>query len=302
MNYWKRASELAPDLSIVFRNLGWGYYYYHNDIERAIKHYEKAVDVNKNEPIYYSELDALYVQNNTPIETRLKLFDGSEEIVKDRDDAYIKLIDVLTLADKPERAVQLLDGMQFSYREGTSNVRDLMINAQLMTGLSHFNKKEYDRALEYFLRSQIQEEEAGSARLGNRDMQVNYYIAQAYKSLNKANEAKKYFSKATSISSNRINIMDYYKGLSYLELGNEKSAKMTFESMIADANQRIENINKSEVGTIFGGSEAENMQRSINYTIRGLGYKGLKQTENATSDLKQALSYSNSNLWAKVEM
>lgn len=301
MNYWEKASELAPDLSIVFRNLGWGYYYYKNDIARAIENYEKAVNVNKNEPIYYSELDALYVQNNTPIETRLKLFDGSEEIVKNRDDAFIKLIDVLTLADKSEVAVRLLDGAQFSYREGSSNVRDLIINAQLMTGLTHFNNKEYDKALEYFLKSQIQEEEAGSARLGNRDIQVYYYIAEAYRALNKNNEAKKYFNKATSLSSGRINIMDYYKGLSFLALGDDKKAKETFDSMIADANQRIENIDKIEVGTIFGGREAENMQRSINYTIRGLGYKGLKQTDKATSDLKQALNFSTNNLWAKVE-
>ena len=301
MNYWKQASELAPDLSIVFRNLGWGYHHYYNDKQKAISHYEKAVNLNRNEPMYYSELDALYVQNNTPIETRLKLFEGSEEVVKKRDDAFIKMIDVLTLADRPQHAVRLLEGVQFSYREGSSNVRDLIINAQLMTGLAHFKNKEYDKALDYFLKSQIQEEEAGSAKLGNRDMQVNYYIAQAYKGLNKTDEAKKYFSKATSISSNRVNIMDYYKGLGFLELGNEISAKKTFESMISDANQRIENINKSEVGTIFGRSEAENMQLSINYTIRGLGHKGLKQDKEAENDLRRALEFSNNNLWAKVE-
>lgn len=32
-----------------------------------------------------------------------------------------------------------------------------------------------------FLKIQIQEEEAGSARLGNRDIQVNYYMAEAYR-------------------------------------------------------------------------------------------------------------------------
>lgn len=71
--------------------------------------------------------------------------------------------------------------------------------------------------------------------------------------------------------------------------------------MISDANQRIENINKSEVGTIFGRSEAENMQLSINYTIRGLGHKGLKQDKEAENDLRRALEFSNNNLWAKVE-
>ncbi|SFS29691.1 Tetratricopeptide repeat-containing protein [Porphyromonadaceae bacterium NLAE-zl-C104] len=302
MEYWDKASKLAPGLSIVYRNLGWGYYYFYNDIDRSILHYEKAVNINKNEPIYYSELDALYVQNNTPIATRLKLFEGNEEIVKHRDDAFIRLIDVLTLAGKPERAVQLLDGAQFSYREGTSNVRDLIINAQLMTGLIYFNNQEYEKALGYFLKSQIQEEEAGSARLGNRDIQINYYIAQAYTALNKHDEAEKYYNKTISLPSGRINIMNYYKGLSYTSLGDKTNAERTFDAMVAEANKRIENIDKSEVGTIFGRREAENMQRSLNYTIRGLGYKGLKQADKAENDLKMALEYSNNNLWAKVEM
>ena len=96
--------------------------------------------------------------------------------------------------------------------------------------------------------------------------------------------------------------MDYYKGLSYVALGDERNARETFNSMIGDANQRIEDIDRVEVGTIFGGRETENMQRSINYTIRGLGHKGLKQNDKAEKDLKQALDYSNNNLWAKVEM
>lgn len=302
MEYWNKASGLAPDLSIIHRNLGWGYYYFYNDMEQSIVHYEKAVSINKNEPIYYSELDALYVQNNTPVETRLKLFEGNEEIVKNRDDAFIRLIDVLTLAGKPEQAVKLLDGIQFSYREGTSNVRDLVINAQLMTGLMHFNDGEYEKALKYFLKSQIQEEEAGSARLGNRDIQVNYYVAQAYMALDRHDEAEKHYRKAILLPSGRVNIMDYYKGLSYRALGDEENAGRTFNSMVADANKRIENMDRSEVGTIFGRREAENMQRSVNYTIRGLGYKGLKQADKAESDLKQAMEYSNNNLWAKVEM
>lgn len=301
MEYWHKATELAPDLAIAQRNLGWGYYYSQNDIEKAISHYEKAVDLNKNEPIYYSELDALYVENNVPVETRLKLFEGNEDIVKNRDDAFIKLIDVLTLANKPEQAVNLLDGVQFSYREGTSNIRDLIINAQLMTGLKHFNNKEYSKALEYFLKSQIQEEEAGSARFGNRDMQVYYYIAQAYEALNNKNQADKFYNMATDLSSTNVNIMDYYKGLSYMELGDKEKAKEIFDSMIMVANQRIENSNMSEVGTIFGRREAENMQRSISYTMRGLANKGLEQNDQAIADLKQALNYSNNNLWAKVE-
>lgn len=190
-----KATEVTPALPIVYRNLGWGYSHFYNDIDQAISYYEKAVQLNKNEAIYYSELDALYTQANKPVETRLKLFEGSENIVKNRDDAFIRLIDVLTLAGESEKAALLLNDAHFSYREGSSNVRDLIINAQIVSGIKYYNNKDYQKALEYFLKSQIQEEEAGSAIFGNRDMQVNFYIAEAYKALGKQALAKEFYKK-----------------------------------------------------------------------------------------------------------
>ncbi len=302
MEYWEKAAEAAPYLSLVFRNLGWGYHHFYADMDKAILHYEKAVQLNKNEAIYYSELDALYTQANYPVETRLRLFEGSENIVRNRDDAFIRFIDVLTLAGESEKAVQLLDNTHFSYREGSSNVRDLIINAQIVSGIKHYNNKDYQKALDYFLKSLIQEEEAGSAIFGNRDIQVNYFIAQAYKALGKKDKAKTFYKKSIALSSERTNIMDYYKGLSFIELGDQSNAKKIFEKMVADAGNKIQGISTSDIGVKFGKSEAENIRNSHSYTIRGLGYKGLQQIQNAKKDLEQAIEYSNSNLWAKIEM
>lgn len=54
--------------------------------------------------------------------------------------------------------------------------------------------------------------------------------------------------------------MDYYKELSYLALSDEK------------------------------------MQKSINYTIKVLGYKGLEKADKTKNDLRQAMECSNNNL------
>ena len=96
--------------------------------------------------------------------------------------------------------------------------------------------------------------------------------------------------------------MDYYRGLSYIELGDQVNAKKIFEAMISDANKKIQGTDSSAVGIKFGKNEAENIQYSKNFAVRGLGYKGLHQIQNAKNDLEQAIKYSNSNLWAKIEM
>jgi tetratricopeptide (TPR) repeat protein len=302
IGYWEKSVKNNPGLAVAFRNLGWGYYRHYKDIATAISYYEKAIDLTKSEAIYYSELDALYELNNAPVEKRLKLFQGQNDIVKERDDAFIRQIAVLTMADQPEKAVEYLDGVEFVYREGSSRVRETIIDAQLILGEKYIKNKDYNKALEYFLKAQIPEEEAGSARMGSRDIQVNYFIGLAYEALGEKTKANEFFRKSAERTIGRIDIMNYYQGLSYAKLGDNNNAKKTFEQLIDEANQQLKRSNDSEAGVIFGEREAENVRKSRYYTMKGLGNKGLKKIKQANEDLKKAVGLLYSNLWAKVEL
>jgi tetratricopeptide (TPR) repeat protein len=300
---WKNAVKHNPSLAIAYRNLGWGYYRHYEDVPKAIDYYEKAISLNNEEAIYYTELSDLYEINNTPIETRLALFEGKNEIVKKRDDAFIWQIKILTLAGQPVKAVDYLEGMQFAYREGSSRIRDIIIDAQLMAGKKYFQNEEYEKALEYFLEAQVPEEEAGDERFGNRELQVNYYIGLAYKALGENLKARTFFEKATGQGTENVSgIMDYYKGLSYAELGENREANKVFQSMVEYANDKLQGEETVEAGVIFGAGEAENVRKSQYYTIRGLGNKGLDNENKSKEDLQKAVDLSRSNLWAKVEL
>ncbi|HNW56961.1 MAG TPA: DUF5107 domain-containing protein, partial [Bacteroidales bacterium] len=98
LEYWEKSVELDPSLAIAWRNLGWGYYQHSYNLTKAIAAYEKAFSLKKDDPVYYAELDPLYEMNNTSIEKRSKLFEGSNEIVKQRDDSFVREIIVLNLA------------------------------------------------------------------------------------------------------------------------------------------------------------------------------------------------------------
>jgi tetratricopeptide (TPR) repeat protein len=300
---WENAIKYNPSLAIAYRNLGWGYYRHYEDVPKAIDYYEKAISLNDEEAIYYTELSDLYEINNTPIETRLALFDGKNEIVKKRDDAFIWQIKILTLAGQPLKAVDYLEGMQFAYREGSSSIRDIIIDAQLMAGKKYLQDKNYEKALEYFLEAQVPEEEAGNERFGNRELQVNYFIGMAYETLNQESKAETFLGKATGQGTENVSgIMDYYKGLSFAELGETRKAEKVFKSMIDYANEKLQGEETVEAGVIFGASEAENVRKSLYYTIRGLGNKGLGKEIKAKEDLQKAVDLSRSNLWAKVEL
>jgi len=196
-----------------------------------------------------------------------------------------------------------LDNADFAYREGSSRSRNLKINANIVLGKQYFDNKEFDKALQSFLKAQITKEEAGNDRLGDRAMQVNYYIGLAYEALGNRSEANAFFKKSSAAqeSSQReraVNVMNYYQGLSYKKLGDIVQAKKIFESLISDANTQLERSTNSEVGVIFGGREAANDRMSRLYTMRGFGYEGLGELQKAKDDLNKASELSRSNLWA----
>lgn len=303
--YWEEAVKNEPGLAMAYRNLGWGYYRHYNDFQKAISYYEKAFALDNSDAILYTELDNLYELSNSPIEQRLMIFEGNEQVVNDRDDAFIRQITVLTLAGKPEKSVEYLKNKVFSYREGNSRVREVIIDAQLSLGLKYMADKNYQKALDHFLLAQVPDEEAGSARSGNRDIQVNYFIGQAYQALKQKEKAKYFYKLATEAeTSKKTEIMSYYQGLCFQKLLDKKKADKIFNELIESGQQVITRSDESQGDyfAIFGEREAENTRISRAYTLRGLGYKGLGRTDLAKDDLKKAVDLSVSNLWANIEL
>lgn len=301
---WENSVKLDPSLTIAYRNLGWGYYHHQGDGLKAIASYEKAMSLKKDEPVYYEELDALYEMSNAPVEKRLALFDGNNETVSKRDDAFARQITVLTLGGKPEKAVDYITGRNFSYREGSSRVRDIIIDAHLMLGKKLMAAKNYDKALEEFLLAQVPEEEAGGSRSGNRNLQVDYFIGTAYEALGNKSKAKKYFTLSTSQESRSSSYIRYYQGLSYLKLGMKKDAVEAFNSIIAEGDRQIKqsDSNVTDFFAKFGVKEAENARLSNAYLLKGLGNKGLGNVDAARENLQKAVELSASNLYAITEL
>ena len=305
IGYWEKAVKNEPGLAMAHRNLGWGYYRHYKDFQKAIPFYEKAISLDNSNAILFAELDNLYELNNSPVDIRLKIFEGNNEVVNKRDDSFVRQITVLTLAGKSEQAVEYLKDKVFSYREGNSRVREVIIDVQLSLGLKYMAEKNYKKALDHFLLAQVPDEEAGSARSGNRDIQVNYFIAKTYDVLKEKAKAKGYYKLATAAEiSGRSGIMNYYQGLSFLELNEKTKAKDIFSSLIEEGDKIINKSTEDEEDffAIFGEREDENTRNSQAYTLRGLGYKGLGKKVEAKEDLKKAVELSVSNLWANTEL
>jgi len=303
IKYWESAVKYDPGLAVAYRNMGWGYYNHLGDGYKAITAYEKAFELKKDEPIYYEELDELYEMSNASIDKRLRLFEGRNEVVSGRDDAFARQIAVLTLAGQADKAVAYLAGRQFSYREGSSRVRDIFIDAHVILGLKYMKENDYRKALETFLKAQVPEEEASGSRAGNRNIQVSYYIGMAYGAMDNKRKARDYYISCTRLRSGMSGYIVYYQGLSHLKLGNKAEATRIFNSMIADGERQItQRSANADFFAKFGAQEAENVRLSNAYLLKGLGYKGLGDIAQATGNLKEALERQAGNLYADVEL
>jgi tetratricopeptide (TPR) repeat protein len=304
IGYWETAVKLDPAMAIAWRNLGWGYYQFSHDLPKAIAAYEKAFEIKKDDPLYYAELDPLYEMTNISIERRAKLFDSKNDIVKQRDDAFVREIIVLNLSGKSDKAVEYLDKSNFHFREGSSRVRDITVDAHLLLGKKYLENKKTDQALAQFLSLNAVSDKSELSENENdiRTPQINYFIGVASETAGKKSDAKLYYTRSSAQSVKENIYIRYYQGLALLKLGNKAKASEYFNTLISEGERQIKQGSDIDFFAKFGEKEAENVRLSNAYLLKGLGYKGLGDVHQATENLQKAVELSASNLWAKVEL
>jgi len=300
IGFWEKAVQLNPSMAIAWRNLGWGYNNHAKDVKKAIPAYEKAFALKKDEPVYYAELDVLYEQNNTPLATRARLFEAAHEVAKQRDDAFVRQIMVLNLTDQAEKSVEYLGKSTFHFREGSSRISDMTVDARLLLGRKFMEAGQYKKALEQFQASG--KREAEDEKAGARDQQINYYIGTAHEALGNSKDAKTAYEKAAGQELKNTGIMSYYKGLSFMKLRETEKANSIFKALIDEGNRMLTTSAGTDFFAKFGEKETANVRESTAYTMLGLGNKGIGNQTAATDNLKKAVELSVSNLWANVEL
>lgn len=135
-----------------------------------------------------------------------------------------------------------------------------------------------------------------------RSPQINYYIGLANELLGKKEVATSAFVLSSAQTLRENNYIRYYQGLSFLKIGNKKKATEYFNALISEGEKQIKVGSEIDFFAKFGERESENVRLSNAYLLKGLGYKGLGNTNAATENLKKAVELSASNLYAKLEL
>jgi len=272
---WEKAVGLEKSLAIAHRNLGWGYFYYEKNINKAINAYETAISYNSTQPKYYYELDLLYERNNTPVEKRLSVLTEHHKHVAKREDALTREILVLVMNEKYNKAIEYLENNFFHIQEGTRALHDIYVDAHLLRGISFLNKKDSKPALDDFLKADIYPENHQTGRDINfiRNSQIFYYTGLAYEKAGDLQKAVEYYKKAVSSGKIESQYM-YYQALAYKKLKNNSSADNLFEDLIGLGDKKLDQLDEIDFFSKFGEGESKQKRQASAYFIKGLGYLG----------------------------
>jgi len=295
---WKQAVTLDPGLAIAYRNLGWGCYRYLDDVEAAIGYYEQAVGLNSGEPRYYLELDMLYELNNESLEKRYELFATHNDVVHEREDSYLREIEVLLLNGESDSVLQSMNRHTFLRQEGVVHLHDIFVDAHLLKGWELLQYGENEKALEHFLLADTYPPNQMIGRISGyrKEAQIYYLTGMAYQGMNKR---KSFFRKAADTQVGNSEYL-YYRALALQELGLREESIKSSDELIKTGQEALERTGDADYFAKFGEKARMEERRANAYYQMGLGYRASGKDQEAHESFIQAMELRNSILWARV--
>jgi tetratricopeptide (TPR) repeat protein len=304
IQYWEKAVALHQTFAIAWRNLGWGYYRSENNIPKAIAAYEKAIAAKSDDPMYYAEIDVLYEMNNTDLQTRLKLFDGKHSVAKRRADSWYREAKVLNLKGDYARVIQDLTENNFAIREGQNHLREANVDASILLAKQKMAASKYQDALTILLNAHalpgqnVEKSECDDERMP----QLDYFIGLVYKALKNKQKSGFHFNRSANYKLKESDYIRYYQALSMINLGQKDKANSIFDYFIKYGQERLTKGQEVDYFAKYGERETLSQMKSSAHLLIGLGLKGLNKLEESKENLKKAVDFNASNIWAKAEL
>jgi tetratricopeptide (TPR) repeat protein len=286
--------------SLIHRNLGLAYAQHQKDSTKAIISLEDAVRLSPNEPRYLYELDVQNEAGGTAVKRRLEWL--NPQVAAQRDDSLTRLILVYLADGQLDKALEILTTHRFHNWEGSSDIRNVYVDARLMRGQQHLRAKraaealkDFEAALEFPANLEV-----GRPRRDGQAARIAYYIALAHEALGNADKAKEFFTQASGDrggGGGGASETSFYRALALQKVGRADDAKPIFENLVKQG-QELQTSEPADYFAKFGEKRAERVRKADAHYLTGLGYIGLGKKAEADAEFKQALELHPAHLGA----
>ncbi len=115
---WEKSARIDPNFSIVWRNLGIGYFNIFKKPAKARAAYDKAFKANPADARLLFERDQLWKRLGEKPAKRLRELEKHPALVRQRDDLSVELCALYNQTGRHDKALQLVASRQFQPWEG----------------------------------------------------------------------------------------------------------------------------------------------------------------------------------------
>ncbi len=243
---WERSAKLDGSFSIVWRNLGIGYFNISKQPAKARAAYDQACKANPSDARLLYERDQLWKRLAEKPEKRLRELDQHPELVRQRDDLSIELCALYNQTGRHEQAGRLISNRQFQpWEGGEGGPLGQHVRAQLASGRTALAKDDFATARWHFERALITPPNLNEARhlLANQS-DIHYWLGCASAGLGDHKSAREHWRSAATfkgdfreMSVRGFSEMTYYSALSWKKLGRHEKAKELLLALLAHARE-----------------------------------------------------------------
>jgi tetratricopeptide (TPR) repeat protein len=243
---WERAARLDPRFSVVWRNLGIGYFNARRESAGARAAYDRAFRNRPADARLLYERDQLWKRLGEPPAKRLRALRRHPDLVRQRDDLCLELCALYNQTHRPGSALALLRSRRFQpWEGGEGQALGQYVRTLLALGRRALARGDATAACGHFDAALTAPGNLGEAKhlLANQS-DVHYWLGCALDRIGKAVDARRHWRIAARCRGDfkemrvrAFSEMTYYSALAWQRLGRKDKARALLRALLAHARQ-----------------------------------------------------------------
>jgi tetratricopeptide (TPR) repeat protein len=240
----EKSAKLDSKYSVVWRNLGIGYFNVLKNSTRARFAYDRAFRTNPTDARLLCERDQLWKRLGETPAKRLRELGKHPHLVSQRDDLTVEFCALLNQTGRHVEAMQLLAKRNFQPWEGGEGAAlGQHVRTQLAFGREALGHHDYPCAVSHFESALTAPQNLGEAKhlLANQS-DIHYWLGCAMEMSREKPKAREHWRAAANfkgdfqeMSVRAFSEMTYYSALSLEKLGQTSRARKLFRELLAYA-------------------------------------------------------------------
>jgi tetratricopeptide (TPR) repeat protein len=246
IHFWERSARLDPGYSVVWRNLGIGYFNVCRNHLLARKAYDRAFKANPRDGRVLYERDQLWKRLGEKPVRRLRELEKHSVLVRRRDDLSVELCALYNQTGQPAKALQLLKSRRFQpWEGGEGGPLGQHVRTHLALGRSALAAGNAESAQYFFELALTSPDNLSEAKhlLANQS-DIHYWLGIALDRLGELKKARDHWRLAATfkgdfqeMSVRPFSEMTYYSALAWKQLGQKTKAHKLLQNLLRHARQ-----------------------------------------------------------------